>query len=184
MAVFLTKNAPGLAHQPGQTRLLGGSPVARRKDPGAARRGPRASRRRGQARRVDAARGAGPPSRRQSCAGCHDRFDALGLAFEGYGPVGELRTTDLGGRPVDTHAQFPGGGEGTGIDGLLTYLKARRQDEFVDNLCRKLLAYALGRTLLASDDELVEDMPPKAGGEWVSVQHAGGGDCDEQAVFE
>ena len=28
----------------------------------------------------------------KACAGCHERFDAIGLAFEGYGPVGEART--------------------------------------------------------------------------------------------
>jgi hypothetical protein len=97
----------------------------------------------------------------KSCAGCHDRFDALGLAFEGYGPVGELRTKDLGGRPVETKASFPGGGEGSGLEGIVAYLKALRQEEFVDNLCRKLLAYALGRTLLPSDDLLVEEMRQK-----------------------
>ena len=54
------------------------------------------------------------------------RFDAIGLAFEGYGPVGEFRTIDLGGRPVDTRATFPGGGEGTGVDGLRAYLREHR----------------------------------------------------------
>jgi hypothetical protein len=94
----------------------------------------------------------------RSCATCHERFDSIGLAFEGYGPVGERRKTDLGGRPVDTRATFPGGGEGDGLDGLLAYLHDRRQDDFVDNLCRKLLAYALGRTLLPSDDDLIDRM--------------------------
>jgi hypothetical protein len=66
---------------------------------------------------------------------------------------------DLGGRPVDTRATFPGGGGGgDGVDGLRTYLDGRRGEEFVDNLCRKLLAYALGRTLLPSDDETIEHM--------------------------
>jgi hypothetical protein len=97
----------------------------------------------------------------KSCAGCHERFDAIGLAFEGYGSVGERRTTDLGGRLVDTRAAFPGGGEGDGVEGLRAYLHERRQDEFVDNLCRKLLAYALGRTLLPSDDDLIQDMRRK-----------------------
>ena len=49
-----------------------------------------------------------------SCASCHARFDSFGLAFEGYGPVGERRTKDLAGRPVDTQAVFPGGSEGSG----------------------------------------------------------------------
>ncbi len=94
----------------------------------------------------------------KSCAACHDRFDAVGLAFENYGPVGEWRTLDLGGREIDARAEFPGGMQGEGLEGLLSYLHDQRQDEFVDNLCRKLLSYALGRNLLLSDDELVESM--------------------------
>jgi hypothetical protein len=97
----------------------------------------------------------------KGCAACHERFDALGLVFEGYGPVGEMRTKDLGGRPVEAAATFPGGGAGAGIDGLRTYLRERRQDEFVENLCRKLLAYALGRTLLPSDDDTIAAMRAK-----------------------
>lgn len=94
----------------------------------------------------------------KSCAGCHDRFDAVGLAFENYGPVGEWRTLDLGGREIDARADFPGGMQGEGLEGLLSYLHQHRQDEFVDNLCRKLLSYALGRNLQLSDDALVETM--------------------------
>ena len=85
---------------------------------------------------------------------CH----AIGLAFEGYGPVGEARTVDLGGRPVDTRAAFPRGGEGTGVEGLRAYLGASRREEFVENLCRKLLAYGLGRSLIPSDDTTIETM--------------------------
>ena len=52
------------------------------------------------------------------CASCHARFDSFGLAFEGYGPVGESRTKDLAGRPVDANAVFPGGSEGAGFEGV------------------------------------------------------------------
>jgi len=93
-----------------------------------------------------------------SCAGCHQRFDSIGLAFEGYGPVVELRAIDFGGRPVDTHVTFPQGVERDGVEGLRTYIRASRQGDFVENLCRKLLAYALGRSLLPSDDATIEDM--------------------------
>ena len=41
------------------------------------------------------------------CAACHARFDSFGLAFEGYGPIGERRSKDLAGRPVDTRRFFP-----------------------------------------------------------------------------
>ncbi|MGE0755971.1 MAG: DUF1592 domain-containing protein [Pirellulaceae bacterium] len=93
-----------------------------------------------------------------NCAGCHERFDSLGLAYETFGPIGELRTLDLGGRRVDARASFPGGDTGVGIVGLKDYLRERRQSEFVANLCRKMLSYALGRTLNLSDDPLVDDM--------------------------
>src|SRR6185436_19832709 len=94
----------------------------------------------------------------KSCAPCHARFDGVGLVFESYGPIGERRTNDLAGRPVDTHATFPGGSEGDGLDGLRRYLREQRRQEFLDNTCRKLLAYALSRTLLLSDDVLIDDM--------------------------
>ncbi len=97
----------------------------------------------------------------KACAGCHQRFDAIGLVFEGYGPIGELRNVDLGGRPVETKATFPDGSEGTGLDGLRRYLSQRRQDEFVDNLCGKLFAYALGRTLIPSDKPTIAAMRAK-----------------------
>jgi hypothetical protein len=158
MAVFLTKNAPGLRTSPVKRgywvvrRLLGEDiPAPPAQVPelpsDEAKLGERTLRETLERHRAD-----------RSCAGCHERFDSIGLALEGYGPVGELRSVDLGGRLVDTRAAFPRGGEGTGIEGLRSYLRERRQDEFVDNLCRKLLAYALGRTLLASDDPTIEAM--------------------------
>src|SRR5262249_9636611 len=65
---------------------------------------------------------------------------------------------DLGGRPIAERATFPDGSEGEGLVGLRRYLDDRRRPEFVDNLCRKLLAYALGRGLLPSDDATIEAM--------------------------
>src|SRR6185369_9338982 len=90
------------------------------------------------------------------CAGCHQRFDSFGLVFEGYGPVGDARAKDLAGRPVDASATFPGGVDATGVPGLQTYIKEHRQDRYVENLCRKLLAYALNRSLQLSDESLVD----------------------------
>jgi hypothetical protein len=94
----------------------------------------------------------------KACAGCHQRFDSMGLAFEGYGPIGEQRTVDLGGRPIEATATYPDGRERTGLDGLRRYLSDRRQEEFVENLCRKLLVYALGRSLELSDQPAIDRM--------------------------
>lgn len=94
----------------------------------------------------------------QSCAGCHNRFDSIGLVFENYGPIGEHRERDLAGNLVDVRAAFPNGEEGVGVESLRNYLREHRQQEFVDNLARKLLSFALGRTLLLSDESLIERM--------------------------
>ncbi len=92
------------------------------------------------------------------CAACHAKFDSFGLAFEGYGPVGDARTKDLAGRPVDTEVTYPGGIQGTGLEGLKDFIREHRQKEFVNNLSRKLLAYSLNRSLQLSDESLIERM--------------------------
>jgi hypothetical protein len=107
----------------------------------------------------------------KNCAACHVRFDSIGLVFEGFGPIGERRTKDLSGHDVDTRAIFPLHGEksdseraameGAGVEGLRAYLRQQRQEEFVDNFCRKLLTYALGRTLIPADDSIVTEMRAK-----------------------
>ncbi len=93
-----------------------------------------------------------------SCASCHARFDSLGLVFEGYGPIGERRSADLAQRPVDTRVSFPNGEFGDGPEDLRSYVREHREGEFADTLCRKLLAFGLGRSLLPSDELLVERM--------------------------
>ena len=93
-----------------------------------------------------------------SCSACHARFDSFGLTFEGYGPVGETRSKDLAGRPIDAQATFPGGSQGAALAGLQSYIRANREKDFLDNLSRKMLVYALGRSLMLSDEPLVERM--------------------------
>jgi hypothetical protein len=160
MAVFLTKNAPGLRTSP----VKRGYWVVRRvlgeeipPPPAAVPELPRDEAKMDLPLRDMLAR------HRQdaSCAGCHTRFDAFGLAFEAYGPIGERRTNDLAGRAVDTKASFPGGAEGDGFEGVRAYIHERRENDFVDNLCRKLMAYALGRGLMLSDEPAIEEMRGK-----------------------
>jgi hypothetical protein len=92
------------------------------------------------------------------CAGCHKRFDVFGLALEGYGPVGEARTKDLAGRVIDASATFPGAFQGSGFRGVQAYIKEKRQQDFLDNISRKLLSYSLSRSLQLSDDPVVAQM--------------------------
>jgi hypothetical protein len=96
-----------------------------------------------------------------NCAACHARFDSLGLVFEGFGPTGERREKDLAGRPINASATFPDSSAGTGLEGLRRYIRDSRQNDFVHNLCGKLLACALGRSLIPSDDYLIQEMHRK-----------------------
>jgi hypothetical protein len=93
----------------------------------------------------------------ESCARCHQRFDGIGLVFENFGPLGEHRTKDLGGRPVETTGDFPRGvGKNDGIDGLLEYVNEHRRQDLIRHFIREFVSYALGRELLVSDDELLQ----------------------------
>ncbi|MSU65504.1 MAG: DUF1592 domain-containing protein [Opitutus sp.] len=94
----------------------------------------------------------------KNCAACHARFDSLGLVFEAFGPIGERRSKDLAGRAIDARAIFPGGSEGEGLQGVRQYIREHREGDFVDNFCGKLVAYALGRSLMLSDEPLIRDM--------------------------
>jgi mono/diheme cytochrome c family protein len=158
MAVFLTKNAPGLRTSP----VKRGYWVARRllgeRIPPPPPNVPELPQDESELGDLTLREALARHRDNKSCAGCHDRFDTIGLAFEGYGPVGERRTRDLGGRPVSTQAVFPGGHSGSGLNGLQAYLREHRQEEYLDNLCRKLLSFALGRSLVLSDDLLVREM--------------------------
>lgn len=93
-----------------------------------------------------------------SCASCHNRFDSAGLLLEGFDPIGRSRTNDLAGRTVATDAILPNGYETQGLDGLKTYILKYRMEDFRRHFCESLASFGLGRTLILSDDLLVEEM--------------------------
>ena len=92
------------------------------------------------------------------CAVCHDRIDPLGFSLEGYDAIGRLRTRDLGDRPIDTRSKARDGAEFDGLDGLRSYLLTARRDAFLDQFCRKLLGFALGRSTQLSDAPVLAEM--------------------------
>jgi hypothetical protein len=158
MAVFLTKNSPGLRTSPVKRgywvvrRLLGEYIPP---PPAVVPELPKDESKLGD---LTLRQALAQHRRNPACASCHARFDSYGLVFEGYGPIGELRSTDMGGKPVDTRAPFPGGKEHIGVTGLRQFIHEQRQKDFLDTLCRKLLSYALGRSLQPSDDPTLQLM--------------------------
>jgi len=94
----------------------------------------------------------------EKCARCHVRFDPVGLAMEGFDPIGRARSKDLAGRAVDTVIHLPNGKEVRGVPEFAAHLATERRADFVRTLCRKMLGYALGRSLLLSDQPLLEKM--------------------------
>jgi hypothetical protein len=97
-------------------------------------------------------------TRVQACAVCHQRIDPFGFALERYDPIGRLRTKDLGGLAVDARAKLKDGTVFDGIDGLRAYLLTKKKDIIVRLFCKKLVGYALGRSVTLSDQSLVDEM--------------------------
>lgn len=93
-----------------------------------------------------------------TCARCHQQFDPVGLAMEGFDSIGKSRTKDLAGRAIDNVVLLPTGKSARGVPEFSEYLLASRKHEFTRTLCRKFLGYALGRSIELSDLAPLEKM--------------------------
>ncbi|MCA9055781.1 MAG: DUF1592 domain-containing protein, partial [Planctomycetaceae bacterium] len=89
-----------------------------------------------------------------TCAACHNLMDPLGFALENFDVLGRWREVD-GEATIDASAKLPSGEEFTGPAGLRHVLLARKRD-FTRQVSRKLLGYALGRSLEDADDCTIE----------------------------
>ena len=132
MAVFLTKNAPGLRTSPVKRgywvvrRLLGEQippppPNVPELPKDEAKLGDLTLPQMLAQHRAD-----------KRCAVCHARFDSVGLVFEGFGPIGERRDEGPGGRPVQTARDVP---------------RRRRRGSGLDGPARRIMRDASGRTI-------------------------------------
>ena len=87
------------------------------------------------------------------CAKCHERIDPYGFALEQFDPIGRQRPA-----LVDTRTQLANGTRIEGLIGLREHLATERLDDVLEQFCRKLLGYALGREVALSDLLLIEEM--------------------------
>jgi hypothetical protein len=101
--------------------------------------------------------------RKASCATCHTRIDPLGFSLERYDPTGRWREQYADGKPIEDSAALPDKTEIAGVDGLLRYIQSR-DAQFRKTLSRKMVGYAMGRTVAPSDQLLIERMVNSGGG--------------------
>ena len=93
-----------------------------------------------------------------ACVKCHQRIDIYGYSLEKFDTIGRLRAEDAFGHEIDANAVLPDGTAINGVDGLRDYLLNTRRDSFLRTFCRRLLGYALGRSIQLSDEPLIEEM--------------------------
>jgi hypothetical protein len=101
--------------------------------------------------------------RNPTCANCHLRIDPLGFPLEGFDAVGRARTTYTDGKAVDVTGEFADKTTIVGAQGLLTYLQTQEKP-VMTTLSKKMIGYALGRTVRGSDRPLVEAMASAGSG--------------------
>ncbi len=94
-----------------------------------------------------------------ACASCHDLMDPIGFGLENFDAIGEWRTLDDG-QAVDASGQLPGGESFSSPSELRHALKSRG-DDFIRCLAEKMLTYAIGRGLRASDRCFVDEIVRK-----------------------
>ena len=105
--------------------------------------------------------------RNATCANCHLRIDPLGFPLESFDAVGRSRQTYADGKPVDVSGEFADKTTIVGPEGLLRYLQ-QNEKQVVTTLAKKMIGYALGRTVRGSDRGLIDAMAGDGGNATVS----------------
>jgi hypothetical protein len=100
--------------------------------------------------------------RNATCANCHTRIDPMGFPLESFDAIGRTRTAYADGTAVDDTGELSDKSKIVGPDGLLGYLQ-NQEPQVMKTLAKKMLGYALGRTVQASDRALVDDLVAAGG---------------------
>ena len=95
--------------------------------------------------------------RNATCASCHTRIDPLGFPLESYDSTGRFRRTYADGKAIWDTGTLTNKTDIKGADGLLDYLK-QNSNQVRRTLASKLVGYALGRAVQASDLPLIDKM--------------------------
>lgn len=84
-----------------------------------------------------------------TCAACHDLIDPIGFGLENFDVLGRFREKE-GENAIDTAGRMPSGETFAGPDELREILLDRK-DDFREQYCRKMLGFALARSLTDAD---------------------------------
>ncbi len=103
-----------------------------------------------------------------SCMGCHRKIDPWGIAFEEYDAVGNWQRDGDGAtlrkrrtqQPIESKAELPSGVKVDGMQELREELLRSKSDDFRRAMLRKVMAYALGRSLTLGDVEAADALVP------------------------
>jgi mono/diheme cytochrome c family protein len=103
-----------------------------------------------------------------SCSNCHRKIDPWGIAFEEYDAVGNWQRDGEGavlrekrtGQPIAADTELPNGTKINGLKELREELVRSKSDDFRRAMVRKVLAYALGRTLTLGDTDTADALVP------------------------
>jgi hypothetical protein len=103
-----------------------------------------------------------------SCMGCHRKIDPWGIALEEYDAVGNWQRDGKGAtlrekrtrQPLESETELPNGVKVSGLKELREELIRSKSDDFRRAMVRKVMAYALGRTLSPGDIETADALAP------------------------
>ena len=91
-----------------------------------------------------------------ACASCHDRMDPIGFALQSFDAVGRYREHERE-MPLDTEGILPNGAAADDVADVERYL-IERPEIFAMAVAEKMMVYALGRGLSASDRHELRSM--------------------------
>ena len=91
-----------------------------------------------------------------ACSGCHQEMDDLGFALENFDAVGRWRTSyNNTPSPIDVSGSLKSGERFEGVVELREILNGKRR-QFAEGLSKKMLGFALGRSIEFKDKKVVE----------------------------
>ncbi len=96
-----------------------------------------------------------------ACSSCHNLMDPIGFGLEGYSAVGQPRTIDDNGAPVDSNGTLPDGSTFSGGADLADIIAADPKTPAC--MARQVFTYALGREPRVEDIAALDTIGAKFG---------------------